>query len=171
MDAERKIAIPTFETRVSPRFDCAQGVLVVTIDEEGRPCQRQGLKASDWAPHERINRLLELGVDTVICGGIDQWSVESLRSAGVTIYGWVTGEVEEALTALLQGLFDCEAAMEGGGRRACRRFSGDRDMRSQAPGSAPGTGCGRGHGRGHRGQQTGGGPRRLRGRRELESES
>ena len=34
MEDERKIAIPTFGTRVSPRFDCAQAVLVVTIDVE-----------------------------------------------------------------------------------------------------------------------------------------
>ena len=55
-----KIAIPTFATRVSPRFDCARSILVVTIDE-GEASERQELTASDWAPHERINRLLELG--------------------------------------------------------------------------------------------------------------
>ena len=32
MSAGRKIAIPTFGTRVSPRFDCAQAVLVVAFD-------------------------------------------------------------------------------------------------------------------------------------------
>jgi len=43
-----KIAIPTFATRVSPRFDCAQSVLVVTVDEVGVP-ERQELPAGDWA--------------------------------------------------------------------------------------------------------------------------
>ncbi len=55
-----KIAIPTFATRVSPRFDCVRSILVVTIDE-GEASERQELTASDWDPHERINRLLELG--------------------------------------------------------------------------------------------------------------
>jgi len=144
-----KIAIPTFATRVSPRFDCAQFVLVVTINE-GRAPERQELAASDWALHERINRLLELGVDTVICGGIDRWSAASLQSAGVTVYGWVTGEVEDALSALLQGDLDAEAAMGGSGRCACRRFPGDEEAGTGPPGPGQGN-IGRGGGRRRRG--------------------
>ena len=144
-----KIAIPTFATRVSPRFDCAQSVLVVTIDEGGEP-GRQELTASDWAPHERINRLLELGVDTIICGGIDRWSAAALQSAGVTVYGWVTGEVEDALSALLQGDLDAEAAMGASGRYGCRRFPGDEEAGTGQPGSGQGT-RGRGGGRRRRG--------------------
>ena len=140
-----KIAIPTFATRVSPRFDCAQSVLMVTIDE-GRVSGRQELTASDWAPNERINRLLELDVNTVICGGIDRWSAASLQSAGVTVYGWVTGEVEDAISALLRGDLDAEAAMGATGRCACRRFPGDEEAGTRA--SDPGQGTrGRGGGR------------------------
>lgn len=137
-----KIAIPTFATRVSPRFDCAQSILMVTVDQ-GEASERQELTASHWAPHERISRLLELGVDTVICGGIDRWSVASLQFAGVTVYGWVTGEVEDALVALLQGDLDAEAATEGG-RCRCRRFLGDESARARPPG--PGQGMRRRHG-------------------------
>ena len=147
-----KIAIATFATRVSPRFDCAESILVVTTDE-GEPSKRQELSTSDWAPHERINRLLELGVDTVICGGIDRWSAASLQSAGVTIYGWVTGEAEDALAALLQGDLDCEAATEDAGRCRCRCFPGDGGEQSRSPGSA-GAGTG---GRGRRGGRSRGG--------------
>ena len=46
-----KIAIPTFATRVSPRFDCAKSVLVVTIDN-GQTSDRHELEAADWAPYE-----------------------------------------------------------------------------------------------------------------------
>jgi len=120
-----KIAIPTFGTRVSPRFDCAQEIAIVTVGE-GRPSERLELSASDWPPRERIHRLLELGVDTIICGGIDRWTTRALQSAGVTIYGWVAGEVGDALAALLKGDLDEEAAMQGGGRCRCRRFAGDK---------------------------------------------
>ena len=152
-----KIAIPTFGTRVSPRFDCAQEIAIVTVDE-GRHSERLQLAASDWPPHERIHRLLQLGVDTVICGGIDRWSVASLQSAGVTVYGWVTGEVEDALSALLQGDLDAEAAMENGGRCTCRRFLGD-DGTGTRP-SMSGRGM-RGRG-GQRGGGRRGGPGGLR---------
>ena len=156
-----KIAIPTFGTRVSPRFDYAQSVLIVTIDEAGA-AERQEITATDWAPHERINRLLELGVETVICGGIDRWSAASLQSAGVTIYALVVGEAEDALSALLQGKLDTEAALAGNSRCACRRFAADDDPSTSSPGPGQGIrgrggrgGRGRGGGRG-----CGGGPPR-----------
>ena len=153
-----KIAIPTFATRVSPRFDCAQSVLMVTIDDGGAT-QRQELSATDWAPHERINRLLELCVDTVICGGIDRWSAAALQSSGVTIYGWVTGEVDDALAALLRGDLDSEAATESGGRCACRRFPGDAVAGIGPPAQGQGTRGRGGHGRKRGGR---GGPGGLR---------
>ncbi len=103
-----KIAIPTFGTRVSPRFDCAQAVLIVSV-EDAESAGREELVASGWAPRQRINKLLELGVDMVICGGIDRWSAESLQSAGVTIHGWMAGEIEDVLAALLRGELDSEA--------------------------------------------------------------
>ena len=106
-----KIAVPVFGSRVSPRFDCAQVFLVLTADE-GNDLQRQELVATNWAPHERINRLMELGVNTVICGGIDWWSAQSLRSAGIIVYSSVTGDVEEALNALLRGEMRAEGATQ-----------------------------------------------------------
>jgi predicted Fe-Mo cluster-binding NifX family protein len=161
MDARRKIAIPTFETRVSPRFDCAAAVLVVTVDN-GNPSGREELAASDWAPHERVNRLLKCGVDTVICG-----SVESLQSAGVTIYGWVTGDVEDALGALLRGDLDSEAAINGGACCGCRCFPGDQAMRARAVASGVRRGRGPGRGSGRKGEKAGSRPRGSQGRRGL----
>ena len=146
-----KIAIPTFGTRVSPRFDCAQEIAIVTVGE-GRISERLDLAASDWPPHERIHRLLELGVDTVICGGIDRWTTMALQSAGVTIYGWVAGEAGDALAVLLSGDLDDEAAMQRGGRCRCRRFAGDKGAGTAQPVPTQGTrglgGGGRRHGRG-----------------------
>lgn len=146
-----KIAIPTFATRVSPRFDCAQSLLMVTIEEGATP-QREEFVATNWAPDERITRLIELGVDTVICGGIDRWSTASLQSAGVTVYGWVAGEAEEALAAMLRGDLDSDIASQHGGWCACRRFPGDH--RAGTPPAALDQGA-RGHGR-RRGKRGGG---------------
>jgi predicted Fe-Mo cluster-binding NifX family protein len=149
-----KIAIPTFGARVSPRFDCAQSVLVVTV-EDGTPSKPQELLASGWAPHQRINKLLELGVDTVLCGGIDCWSVESLQSAGVTIYGWVTGEIEGALAALLSGDLDSNVLANAGyGRRSPRHG----DVASGSSESERGGKHGRGGDRGRCGRHGRGGP-------------
>lgn len=154
-----KIAIPTFGARVSPRFDCAQAVLVVTVDDGG-PSERQELAASGWAPHERINRLIELGVDTVICGGIDCWSVESLQAAGVTIYAWVQGQVEDALATLLRGDQDSQALLQAGGRWQWRRFPAHDPPRGPSADPVQGPTCAGRHRRGRRGQGRRNGPAR-----------
>ncbi|MBN2293980.1 MAG: NifB/NifX family molybdenum-iron cluster-binding protein [Pirellulales bacterium] len=146
-----KLAIPTFNTRVSPRFDCAQSILLVTVDD-GKESKRQAITFNNWAPHERINRLLELGVDKVLCGGIDRWSVASLQSAGVTIYGWVTGEVEDAIEDFLQGNLDAETAVSS---CRCRRFPGDDNAGAKPPG--PGQGMRGRRGRGGRRRRGSGG--------------
>ena len=97
-----KVAIATFGERVSPRFDCAQTFLIVTVDD-GRFSERQLVVASDWSTLERPGRLIALGVDAVVCGGIDRWSAKSLQSAGVTVYRGISGETEDALRTLLRG--------------------------------------------------------------------
>lgn len=122
-----KIAIPTFGVRVSPRFDCAQEIAIVTVGEDGLQ-QRSELTASDWSLRERIRRLLELGVDTVLCGGIDRWTTAAFQSAGVTVYGWVGGEVSDALDSLLQGTLECDPEAKHGGRLGCRYFPGNVDQ-------------------------------------------
>ena len=95
-------AIPTFGNRVSPRFDCAQAFLLVTL-EQGEVMRREEIDASNWAPRDRVHRLTSLGVETVICGGIDRWSADSLLDAGIDLHGHVSGLVERALELLRRG--------------------------------------------------------------------
>ena len=97
-----KVAIPTFGKRVSPRFDCAQAFLIVTV-QNGSPCKRKEISAAGWAPHERVRKLLDLDVDSVVCGGIDCWSAESLEFAGVAIHAQIAGEIEEVLARVIVG--------------------------------------------------------------------
>lgn len=47
--------------------------------------------------------LQSLGVDTLVCGGIGAGAKEALKTAGITVYGGVTGPADEAATALLTG--------------------------------------------------------------------
>jgi predicted Fe-Mo cluster-binding NifX family protein len=96
-----KLAVATFGERVSPRFDCAQTFLLVTF-HEGQYSRRQELSASGWGPGERLERLVALGVEAVVCGGIDLRSAEWLQAAGVKVYARRTGKVEDVLTSLVR---------------------------------------------------------------------
>ncbi len=127
-----KVAIPRFGDRVSPRFDCANSFLVVTMERDGN-AEREELSAADWAPHDRINRLVDLGVDTVICGGIDRWSADSLLSVGINLHGWIFGSIEESLSALQHGELQADVGMAGEARRGRRQ--GHRHGRRRGGGS------------------------------------
>jgi predicted Fe-Mo cluster-binding NifX family protein len=149
------IAIPTFGTRVSPRFDCAKTVLLVHVDD-GNPSEFEQIDASDWAPHTRINKLLELKVEAVICGGIDCWSAESLQSANVAVLCGVTGKAQDALEAFLQGNLTVGVSL-GPGRQAGSRYGRQGPGRSSEASQTRERGLGRrcggraGRGRGGRG--------------------
>ena len=155
-----QVAVPVFGDRVSPRFDCAVSFLMLTIDD-GEIVARRELDASQWAPHERINRLVARGVDVVLCGGIDRWSAESLRSVGVSLVRSVAGPIDENLALLLRGELR-ESDMPPFGER-CSQVGAGRDMTDE-----PRLGCSP-----HNAGQRGGGRRRRSGRRRggLDSES
>ncbi len=47
--------------------------------------------------------LKELGVDTLICGGIGGGAKQALAEVGITLYGGVSGSADDAVAALLNG--------------------------------------------------------------------
>jgi len=155
------VAIATFDTRVSPRFDCAQSFRVVRL-EEGRVAEDREISSGDWAPHQRVGKLAELGAQVVICGAIDRWSAESLQAEGVKVYGWITGEAEDALNCFVRGELVPEAIMAPGGRCCGRwRFRGGRAAPAVEPAdpAAAWTGDGQGPLAPPRGSGRGGGGR------------
>ena len=145
-----KIAIPLFGTRISPRFDHTKKFLLVSA-ENGKIIDRQELLTEGWTSLTRIKRLRELGVDTLICSGIDCFSARQLDFYGVRIYSWVTGEVEDALRCFLEGKLESGTMMGPGGRQ-CRMWrSVGRNVQQMRDQRNPGKEHGRGFG--HRRRQ------------------
>ena len=122
-----RIAIPLFDKRISPRFDCAQSFLLAAA-ENGDIIEREELFTALWTPLKRVNKLSDLGVDMLICGGIDRVSLQRLMSYGVKVHSWVTGRAEDALHSLLRGELEPGIMVGPGGRRRGKwRFRGDSD--------------------------------------------
>ena len=85
----------------------------------------QELPAAGWTPLERVKRLSDLGVDTLICGGIDEVSARMLILYRVRIYSWVTGMAENVLGSFLRGELESYTMVVSGGRSRGRwRFRG-----------------------------------------------
>lgn len=95
-----KIAIPVFQTKISPRFDQAQGFVVLEMENDNI-IARKTLTTQGWSVLDKMKHLVDLEVNTLICGGIDRASLQYLGFKGIKIYSWVTGEVEDAVSCFL----------------------------------------------------------------------
>ena len=131
-----KIAIALFGTRVSPRFDCAPGFQIVAINN-GKVLDSQEVSVEKWKELDRVKKLKELGVDALICGGIDMFSNQQLNHRGIKVYSWITGEAEDALNCLLQGQLQPGYMLAAGGR-CCGRWRLRHGKGCQVPSSGTG---------------------------------
>lgn len=128
-----KVAISTWNGRISPVFDVARTLLVLEIGEEGIAERRE--QSLGDGPAGRIERIADAGVQVLLCGAISQPLAGMLAARGVRVVPFISGDVEEVIRAYLAGALDCPRfAMPGCGGRRMRLRGGGR-------------GCGRKDGR------------------------
>ena len=96
-----KIAIPMFNTRVSPRFDFASKVLVATVDR-GDVIDRETYSLINLNPIRRSSLLSDLGVSILICGGISSFSQRLINANAIEVIPMVQGEIEEVLDLFIK---------------------------------------------------------------------
>jgi predicted Fe-Mo cluster-binding NifX family protein len=118
-----KIAIPYWQSRVSPVCDEARHFLIVQLADEGEVRRSEfemTLPGTDLVG--RTSRLLDLEVDTLICGAISQPLETMLRGVGIRVISQVCGNLEEILQAFQTGALEhARFALPGCPRRKRRR--------------------------------------------------
>lgn len=97
-----KIAIPVFGRRISPRFDFAPAFGVFDIREK-KIADRREVACEGWGDEERILLLRNLGVETMICGGLPERLRAILVNVGIQVIPWIAGCANDALALYLQG--------------------------------------------------------------------
>ena len=97
-----KIAIPTFGDRVSPRFDFSPELWVLEV-KRGEVVSQEKLSSANLNISQRVEQITSNGVDKVICGGIDEFSMSQLGSKGIEVVQDVIGEAAVAFGLFLKG--------------------------------------------------------------------
>ena len=116
-----KIAIPVFENRISPRFDCAPGLRLCEVEGDKITGTRE-IFCQGFNDNERVSQLKDLGVDTLICGGLPNYLLSILRNIGIKVIPWVAGDTGEALTLFLRGRLNSGMVICPGRKRTrCKR--------------------------------------------------
>ena len=130
MSGSFKAAIPIFQGRVSPVFDWCGNLLLVEI-RSGQEVQRQEVEVASTDPVLKTNRLVELGANLLVCGGISELLLSLIESRDIRVIPWVAGGIDDVLAALVLGNLPHPRFMMPGcagqrGRHRVRRGFGGR---------------------------------------------
>ena len=117
------IVFPLFGSRVSPRFDCAPAMLLVTA-AGGEVTGREIVSMEGRNSLDRVNWLCQQSVDVIICGGISCFTMRMLTDRGLRVYPWVTGDIDDALRLFLRGQLQSGLVIGPGGSRRRWRCRG-----------------------------------------------
>jgi len=151
MKGRRKIAIPLFGERVSPRCEYANQMLVVEIDG-GSEISRQAVTLAGLNPMQRAVYIAEQGVTDFICTGISGFIHRMLEANGVRVIRTFSFDVEEIIDCVLKGIpidmgpsCGAERGRQGRGKGGAGRGKG---RRGGAGRGGPATGRRDGRGKG-----------------------
>jgi len=97
-----RLAIPHWQDRVSPVFDVAGSLLLIDLDH-GVETARQDVALEEEPSSGRARRMVSLGIDTLICGAISRPLEVALASAGIEVISQTCGDIEQVLSAYVQG--------------------------------------------------------------------
>ncbi len=116
-----KVAVPTWNDRISPVFDTAQRLLLVEF-ENGTEVARAEEAINQIPIPRRAAALIELKVDVLVCGAVSRPLFAMLSGAGITVVPFVSGGIDEVLDAFIEGrLSDPRLCMPGCRGRGWRR--------------------------------------------------
>jgi len=97
-----KVAVPRMGETVAPCFEYCATMAVFTI-EHRRIVDQVDFPLRSRDPFDRVRLLRDQGVDTVICGGMQDFYEDILRTSGFEVISWVSGSVEDLLDMYLRG--------------------------------------------------------------------
>lgn len=111
------IAIPVFESRISPVLDACSRVLVVDI-ADGREVCRVELTLAKASLTERIEIFSRWGIKKIICAGVSDLMCRYLAARNIVLISGIAGNLEEILNAYICNKLDDPCfIMPGKGRK------------------------------------------------------
>ena len=124
-----RVAIPIWQGRVSPVLDTAERLWICDVDSTHHSTPRL-VELTPADMRRRTEFLRNLGIATVLCGALSRPLHSLLLGAGISVWPWLTGAVEEVLAAYSEGRLDMDRYLLPGCRRRQRgRSMGTRGRR------------------------------------------
>jgi predicted Fe-Mo cluster-binding NifX family protein len=97
-----KAALTVWDGRISPVFDVSREAVILTI-KKGIVVASSTENIEAPTAALKIDRLIGVGVGTLICGAISEPLHWELTARGVKVFGFVAGEIDEVVQAFIAG--------------------------------------------------------------------
>jgi hypothetical protein len=116
-----KLAITCWQKRVAPVFDVAQTAMIISKNQtDSSPLL---LNLAIFSPFDKINRLMEVNVNELICGAISRPVFNYALRMGLNVYAFVAGDISQIIQAWMNGEWNEGQFMMPGcqGNGCCRQ--------------------------------------------------
>ncbi len=140
MQAGVRVALTTWNGRISPVLDVARQALVAEV-EDGRVVGRSEEPLPGTEPSAQAARLAALAPEVLICGAVSQPMAMLLAGTGIRLIPFTAGETEDVIEAWMNGRLPdpawqmpgcCGRGPRGGAGRGGLRCRHGRRGRGQA---------------------------------------
>jgi predicted Fe-Mo cluster-binding NifX family protein len=129
---QMKAAFAVWNNRIAPVFDVAREIRLVEA-EFGRIIREKDEKLPADSGPEKGRRLIELGVDMLVCGAISRLMLSQIAAYDIRVISFVAGDIGEVMRAWLSGDFIKEAFTMPGCRRGGGRLSKMEPLEKKEP--------------------------------------
>ena len=99
------IAVPIFNSRISPVFDTCTRILLVEF-KKGREITRKEFDLDNFSLRERLQVMEKNAVSVIICGGISDVFHSILSNSNILLICGICGNIDEVLKAHCDGRLD-----------------------------------------------------------------
>ena len=111
-----KIAVTIWNDRIAPVFDVAWDICLVEVARGHMIDQKEEVLTGEL-PVQKALRLVELGVETLICGAISRPVRAMIAGYGIQVIPFVAGNPEVVIQAWIKGTLTEDVFMMPGCRR------------------------------------------------------
>ena len=112
-----RIAVPIFQSRVSPVLDSCNDLMLVDLSEEGA-VRRTKVSLRKLNLGERAATMSRQSVEKIICAGVSDLMMACIVSRGIQVISGLSGEVEQIIVAYQQNQLDQDCFRMPGGKKS-----------------------------------------------------
>jgi predicted Fe-Mo cluster-binding NifX family protein len=126
-----KVALAVWNGRISPVFDVSRQLQIMDV-QDGRVINRVTVHFANDHPVHKVQRLLDMEVDILLCGAVSRQMAAVLDSYGIRRHDFIAGDIREVVDAYIRGaLPSAEMSMPGCFARRNRRRAKNRKGKRQ----------------------------------------